>query len=177
MPSPDVNLAINRHPLIISPDMLLIDAVALMSQQRCSYALTQDFDNNSNLMGIITERDIVKAAARGVVFNGTYVSEVMTSKLLTVKEDEIKDIYTVIGLLRQNRIRHLPIVSVNFDIVGMITYESIRDTLKPADLLKHRQVSEVMSTEVISASPNCSLLQLKQVKLSSTKLVLIYIVC
>ena len=82
MPSPDVNLAINRHPLIISPDMLLIDAVALMSQQRCSYALTQDFDNNSNLMGIITERDIVKAAARGVVFNGTYVSEVMTSKLL-----------------------------------------------------------------------------------------------
>ncbi|BDA74860.1 hypothetical protein CAL7716_090260 [Calothrix sp. PCC 7716] len=166
MSSPDINLAINRHPLIISADMLLIDAVALMSQQRCSYALTQNFNNNSNLTGIITERDIVKAAARGVVFNDTYVSEIMTSELLTVKEDEVKDIFTVIGLLRQNRIRHLPIVSANYDIVGMITYESIRDTLKPADLLKHRQVSEVMSTEVISASPNCSLLHLTQVMAS-----------
>ncbi|BAZ17536.1 multi-sensor hybrid histidine kinase [Calothrix sp. NIES-4071] len=163
MLSPDVNLAINRQPLIIPSDMLLTNAVALMNQQRCSYALTQDSHNHSNLKGIITERDIVKAAAKGVVFNDTQVSEVMTSGLLTVKEDEIKDIFTVIRLLRQNHIRHLPVMSATNQMVGMITYETIRDTIKPADLLKHRQVSEVMSTEVISASSTSSLLQLTQI--------------
>ncbi len=163
MSSPDVNLAINRHPLIIPSDILLKNAVALMSQQRCSYALTQDSNNHSNLKGIITERDIVKAVAKGIVFDDTQVSEIMTSGLLTIKEDEIKDIFTVIRLLRQNCIRHLPVVSANLDVVGMITYETIRDTLKPADLLKHRQVSEVMSTEVISAPSTSSLLQLTQI--------------
>jgi PAS domain S-box-containing protein len=166
MSSFDIDLLINRHPLIILPNILLAEAIALMSQQQCSYALTQNHNNLLNLIGIITERDIVKAAARGIVFNQTYVSEIMASDLITIKENEIKDISTVIDLLRQHRIQHLPVVSDDGDIAGIITYESIQDTLKATEFLKYRQVSEVnwQTSESLKNFADAKTLEIKQLK-------------
>lgn len=68
----------------------------------------------------------------------------------------------MISILRQHRIRHLPIVDEQGQPVGIVTPESIREILKPADILKCRTVQEVMVQTVISSSLKTSVLQLAQ---------------
>ncbi|MBF2066956.1 MAG: response regulator [Calothrix sp. C42_A2020_038] len=139
----DIKSAINYHPLIISSDILLSDAVALMSQHCSSYALvSQDDNEKTSLTKIITEKDIVCAAARGIIFNETRVLEVISLQLVTISENEVEDIFTVVHLLYHNHVSHLAVVS-GIEVVGVITYEAIRDILQSADLLKHKPVSQI----------------------------------
>jgi CBS domain-containing protein len=53
----------------------------------------------------------------------------MTRKLITKRESEIEDIFSVIHLMQQHRIRHLPILSDRDQVVGMITSSSLRENL------------------------------------------------
>ena len=76
-------------------------------------------------MGIITERDILRAsAAEERTFESTMVEELMSTDLVTgTPEDSISD---TMGLLTEKRIRHLPILENN-QLIGVI---SIGDVVK-----------------------------------------------
>lgn len=77
------------------------------------------------LVGIITERDILRAsAAEERTLDSTTVEELMSTDLVTGTPDD--SISETMGLLTEKRIRHLPILENN-QLVGVI---SIGDVVK-----------------------------------------------
>jgi PAS domain S-box-containing protein len=103
------------------------------------------------LAGVFTERDVVRLAAGGMNLEGIEIARVMARDLIVLMSSEFRDIFTALNLFRRHRIRHLPVLGESGKILGIITPESIRACLQPADLLKWRRVAEVISAEVVQA--------------------------
>ncbi|MEM6614134.1 MAG: CBS domain-containing protein [Cyanobacteria bacterium P01_C01_bin.72] len=172
---PDLDAAIDKHPLIAAPDTSLIKAIALMGNKRMSCGLeTQNLELDSsdsisssscilvldqdNLIGIFTERDIVKLTAQERPFADLTLADVMTQPVITLEEKNFPDIFAVLFLFRRYQIRHLPIVDAQANPIGVVSPETIRQAMKPANLLKLRRVGEVMSKSIVHTSLDTSVL-------------------
>ncbi|WP_019508331.1 CBS domain-containing protein [Pleurocapsa sp. PCC 7319] len=178
--TPDLEIAIDRHPLIVQPDVSLTKAIALMGQAKGTKCeLVEDYhsefffrDKNrsgcvlvmedSKILGILTERDIVKLTAAKLVFADVTVAEVMTQPVVTLLRENFQDIFAALFLFRRYRIRHLPIVDDAGQLIGVISPETIRQAIRPANLLKLRRVSDVMSRNIIHAPLNTTVLNIAQ---------------
>lgn len=140
-------------------------AIAQMSQnnggvsRRFSYVLLLE---DSKLVGIITESDVVKLTAAGVDLAETKIDEVMTKELITLKKSDTLTIHSILAILRQSRIRHLPIIDNLGYLLGVVSVETICQTLHPSNLLKFRRVHEAMTREVLQAPATASVLRLSQ---------------
>ena len=105
-----------------SPDDTLIDVVDLLVRHNIGSLVVCE---GGEMVGIITERDILRASAatRGPL-ESVRVSERMTGcPIVASPHDAVTD---VMGVLTENRIRHLPIVESG-QLVGII---SIGDLVK-----------------------------------------------
>lgn len=152
--------AIARLPLLVSPNTPILDAIGLMSQNRSSYILISE---EQKLLGILTERDIVKITFHQMPLEGIPISQIMTSNVIALTLEEAGDIFSVLSLLRSSQIRHLPILDSDKNIIGIITPESVRQVLKATDLLKMRRVGEIITSKnVMTASKNLSLFEVTQ---------------
>jgi len=149
--------AIDRHPITVLPETPVVQVVMLMSQTRASCVLVV---MQHQLVGIFTERDVVRMTAAGIALDGVAISTVMSSSIITLEESEVQDVLAVLSLLRQHRIRHLPVVDQEKKLVGILTHQSLREILQPADLLKLRPVAEVMSPQVVQAPSTASVFEL-----------------
>ncbi|MEB3282981.1 MAG: CBS domain-containing protein [Lyngbya sp.] len=173
--------AIDHHPLMIAPEIRLIDAIAHMNHYRGSSCLMINENTSSNisqlprfksscilvmaeekLRGILTERDIVRMTAQGIDFESTTVEEVMTQPVITLPTTAFQDIFAPLFLFRRYKIRHLPIVDEQERLIGVISPERIRQVLQPIHLLKLRRVSEIMTSNVIQAPPTATLENIAQ---------------
>ncbi|BAZ42677.1 histidine kinase like sensor protein [Calothrix sp. NIES-4101] len=166
----DIESAINRQPLLVTPETPLFEVVVLMTQSgldsqkqsilagnpgsnhaKCktsSFALVM---KDEKLLGIFTERDIVKLAAEGRDIQTLTVGEVMTPQVITLPINSLRDLFGPLFLFRRYKIRHLPIVGDRGELIGIISQDGIRQLVKPTDFLKLKRVSEVMTTPVIVA--------------------------
>lgn len=151
--------AIECEPLIINGNTLAIDAIAAMSKARISYILIVE---QEELVGILTERDIVKLTAKEIPLENVYISEVMTRDLITLSIAEASDIFCVLAQFRNSQIRHLPIFNEQKHLLGVITGESLRKAIKPTDLLQMGRVGQIMTTTVITASTTASVFEVAQ---------------
>ncbi|MGD1919019.1 MAG: CBS domain-containing protein [Pleurocapsa sp.] len=168
--SPDLKAAVDREPLIIPPDTPLVEAINMMGQARgisCEVEeknLKSDFSvaqlnhcrcalimQQRQLLGILTERDIVKLTAQELTFEDVTVAEVMTQPVVTYIKDNFKDIFAALFLFRRYRIRHLPLIDREDRLVGVISPQTIRQAMRPVNLLKLRRVADVMSKNIIHA--------------------------
>ncbi len=106
----------------IAPSATLQDVANVLVQHNCgSLVVVED----GQLCGIITERDILRAAAAShQPLANCAVRDYMTAKLVTGSLDE--DLAEVMGQMTHHRIRHLPILE-DGRLVGMI---SIGDVVK-----------------------------------------------
>jgi CBS domain-containing protein len=111
----------------VEPDAFLQEAVRQLTEHNVGALLVcqRDATTGEQLLGIITERDVLHVCARGPLsLSEIRVREVMSAKLVTgTPEDSIED---TMGLLTQRRIRHLPILSEG-RLVGIV---SIGDVVK-----------------------------------------------
>lgn len=161
-----VHLAIDRHPLTVTPDTPVSAAIVLMSQVKSSCAIVVEADK---ILGIFTERDVVKLTAQTgdratesftKAFSKQPISALMTPRPFILQEAHLPNLVTLLDLLRQKQIRHLPVVDFDEKLLGTITYQSIREIIQPADWMRLRRVGEVMNPKVITASPSASVLEL-----------------
>ncbi|MDY6940117.1 MAG: CBS domain-containing protein [Cyanobacteriota bacterium] len=178
--TPSLEDAIDRHPLIVAPEMPLLEAIALMNRTRV-HCPTRESTANSDripltearsscalvmvadeLFGIFTERDIVRLTAAGVNFAQMSVSHVMANPVVTLKQTEFQNVFAALFLFRRYRMRHLVIVGDRDRLVGVVSSESIRRVLRPANLLKMRRVAEVMTTPVIQAALSASVMSVAE---------------
>ncbi len=68
----------------VGPTQTLREAARLMARHRVGSAVVQDAEQ---LVGILTERDVLKAVADGAECEGASVQEFMTSDVVTVGPD------------------------------------------------------------------------------------------
>lgn len=151
--------AIAHDPLIVSPETPVIDAISAMNRDRSNYVLIME---KEKLLGIFTERDVVKLTDLDMSLGKIPISQVMTEKLITLPLDQVRDIFSLLSFLRSAKIRHLPILDKEEKVIGVITPESVRQLLKPADLLQMRRISEVMVKNVMTAPSNATLFSITQ---------------
>lgn len=106
----------------ITSDQTLLDAAKQMAE--CNIGALLVIDRGS-LVGIVTERDIVKNAANDrQQCKEVRIKEAMTTNLLVVKPGD--DLDYVMAVMIQNNIRHLPVIEES-GLTGML---SMRDVVK-----------------------------------------------
>ena len=102
------------------PDETVREAIRRMSDAGVgSIAVCE----GSRLVGILTERDVLSLAARGVDFDGLRVREAMTDRVFTISPDA--DIVATARLMGERHVRHLPVVEGE-NLLGIV---GIRDVL------------------------------------------------
>lgn len=109
----------NRANITETPAATLRDAAGRMWKQQTGSLVVMD---GAELLGIITERDIMKAVARGDDLDATPVSAVMTRSVLTVSPDT--SVAEAAQHMSTRWIRHLPVVS-NGELLGMVSQRDL----------------------------------------------------
>ena len=103
----------------------LADVVDLLVACNCGSLVVCEKPNSTRLIGIITERDILRSCAgRQVGLSELRVADVMTRNVITGELD--MPVNHIMGLMTEKRIRHLPILE-DEQLVGII---SIGDIVK-----------------------------------------------
>ncbi|MEM8641478.1 MAG: CBS domain-containing protein [Cyanobacteria bacterium P01_G01_bin.54] len=177
---PNLADAIDRKPLTVSADTSLAAAIAALNQSHhhtcwlteSETLATPDIHvarascvlvvQDRTLLGIVTERDVVRLTAESIDWQAATVADVMVHPVITLPEQATQEIFAALFLFRRYRIRHLPIVDEQAQLVGIISHESIRQVLRPANLLRFRRVSDVMTRTVINAPLTTTVLALAQ---------------
>lgn len=113
----------------------------------------------ATLVGIFTERDIVRLIglkilepANQATLERLPVIEVISESIITITESEEQDVFATLSLFRQYRMRHLPIVDANRQLVGVLIRERIRQILQPSNVFRLRRVAELMTTPITAPS-------------------------
>jgi len=105
----------------IMSDQTLLEAAKQMAECKIGALLVMD---KGTLVGIITERDVVKTLANDRNCKEVRLKEVMTTNLLISKPGD--DLDYVMAVMIQNNIRHLPVV----DESGLAGLLSMRDVVR-----------------------------------------------
>jgi len=109
-----------RGPLSVGADARLTAAASTMSDRRVGAVVVFEGDA---LLGILTERDILRAVAEGRV-EGARVADWMTPHPETIEPSESTD--TAATLMIHGGFRHLPVLEEG-KVVGIV---SIRDLMR-----------------------------------------------
>jgi CBS domain-containing protein len=110
----------SRDLLTVPPDLSLQEVAERMVSRDVGAALVTD---GERLVGIVTERDVLRAVARGI-HEETLVRDCMTSDPETMDPDESTQHAAV--LMLHGGFRHLPITEGE-EVIGML---SIRDLMR-----------------------------------------------
>jgi CBS domain-containing protein len=105
---------------------VIVDAAKRMRTSHVGALVVVEVRNGKHVpIGIVTDRDIVIAAVAGDPdhINSLLVSDVMTSDLVTVTEQE--SIETALKKMHEHGIRRLPIVDSVGALVGILTLDDI----------------------------------------------------
>jgi hypothetical protein len=143
---PALDRVIERSPLTVVPATPVVDAIALMSQAQGSSGaapmldsilLSQDQTScvlvvkDLRLVGVFTERDVVRLAAAGMNFSGVAIAQVMTKPVVTLKQSEAESAFFALSLCLQHQIRYLPILNEREQLLGIVTLTTLLQAFDP----------------------------------------------
>ncbi|MEO1094370.1 MAG: PAS domain S-box protein [Cyanobacteria bacterium J06638_28] len=106
--------------------------------------------DKQNVIGILTERDVVRLNVQQQPLNVLTMQQVMSSPVVTLRESEFTDVNAAIHLLQKHRMRHLAILDDQECLVGLVTYESLQQAINTGQFnteLKVRQQTETRLQE------------------------------
>lgn len=110
------------QPITIRSDEPVRRAIALLVENRIGVLLV--VDETGKLVGILSERDVVRTAAHDEALFGRPVAEIMTKEVIVGMPQD--DVLAVAHTMLEKRFRHLPIMEEG-ELIGII---SIGDVLK-----------------------------------------------
>jgi CBS domain-containing protein len=133
----------SKSPEVITtrPDQSVREVVALLARHNIGVLVI--IDDQGEIAGIVSERDIVRHAADHEELFSLPVSEVMTANVITGMPGD--DIMAVSHTMTERNFRHLPIVE-DGRLVGII---SIRDVLK-AQLNEYQGEIDTLETRILA---------------------------
>jgi len=137
--------------ITVSLDTTIYEVVQSMQEKKISSIVIIE---NNKPIGIITERDILKASLSPEENLKKPVSELMSSPVLSIhKNIDYRDAYMQ---MTEHKIRHLIIVDNQEILLGMISESDFLNHLNPEQLLAIKEVSKVMTADVLTSTPQNS---------------------
>jgi CBS domain-containing protein len=112
--------AMTVRVVTVRPDETVQVAIARMLEENVgAVAVTEEH----RLVGIFTERDVLRLAGDGSQFGDLKLADVMTRAVVTLTPDV--DIVDAARLMREKKIRHIPVVE-DGNVLGIV---GIRDVM------------------------------------------------
>jgi CBS domain-containing protein len=109
--------------ITIQPEALVSDMLTLLRDHNLGAVVVSD--DGRKILGIVTERDVVRKLVDGAGFLDSPVSTIMTSEVQTCTAgDSVQSLMTT---MTNQRIRHLPVVDDDGELAGIV---SIGDVVK-----------------------------------------------
>lgn len=135
----------NTEVVTATKDATLFKAAYLMRQHHVGdLVVVREEGGKKRPIGILTDRDFVTAmVAEGEAdFAETTVGDAMSKVLILAREDD--ELVEVLNNMQSNGIRRVPVVDVDDNLVGIVTYDDILRELS-GQLAK---LNKVVSAEI-----------------------------
>lgn len=130
-----------RGVITIDPDQTIRAALLKMEEHNIgSLVILDDF---GKMIGILTERHIIRQASKLDDFLSRRVSEVMKTKVISGMPQD--DLHSLAHTMLEKRVRHLPILDQG-ELVGIV---SIGDVLKAQRDLYHGEL-RTLETQILA---------------------------
>lgn len=123
----------------VKPSQTIREAIALLVKHRIGALVV--VDDAGKVVGLVSERDFVREAARNEALFGEPVSAIMTTDVIVASPGD--DIQSVEQTMTVKRFRHLPILDEG-ELIGIV---SIGDVVK-AQLDQYQGEIETLHTRV-----------------------------
>jgi CBS domain-containing protein len=108
----------------VTPTQSIREAIKLLAEKRIGAVVV--VDESGKPIGIVSERDIIRAAAQNETLFGESVRTIMTTDVIIARPND--DVRAVEKTMTVRRFRHLPVME-HGELVGII---SIGDVVKAA---------------------------------------------
>lgn len=180
----ELESAIVRNPLTLAPDARVVEAITLMSRRGAACSFTCEVGarldqflsrarsscvliaDNGLPVGILTNCDLIRLgttlSSTGQNLAELAIADIMVAPVQTFPVAEFTNPFAPLNLLQRHGICHLPLVDDQGRIVGLLTYDSLWQLLRPIDLLRLCVAAEVMTKEIVQAEPTITLVELTQ---------------
>ena len=127
--------------ITIAPEQSVKEAVALFAQHNIGAVVV--LDAADALVGIVSERDVVRQLNHRDDLLSQPVRELMTARVITCVPQD--DLMSVASVMTERRFRHLPVVEKG-KLLGII---SIGDVLKAQRDYYHGQI-DTLETQILA---------------------------
>lgn len=114
---------VSRSPIFIAPEATLRTVTRVLWSEAVGLLLVGQADG---IVGIVSERDVVAAVARGADPDTTTAEAVMTGDVISLRPRD--SLYDVAVEMLDEGIRHIPLADEWGEVTGVV---SIRDLLRP----------------------------------------------
>jgi len=156
--------AIERHPLTVTPDTPLLNAIAQMSQhdgqisnvpiQNAARASCVLVMQETQIVGLLEEGDVVRLVASGINLANVKIEEVMSQPVRVLKIADKIDISAVLSILNQHNLRHIPVLDDADRLLGIVTHESITKALQPTPEIAQQELLQKSIYQQSISMPN-----------------------
>jgi PAS domain S-box-containing protein len=144
----ELKSAIIRAPLIVSPDVKAIAAIAQLHEMRSRHISGESTESQlddiqqearsgcvlvvegEQLVGILTKQDLVRLVVEQRSLNTLTMRQVMTHPVIALRESDFTDAAIALDLMQAHRIHHLPILDDRDRPIGVLTSDSLRQAFK-----------------------------------------------
>ena len=115
----------NREVVIISGDESVKVAAELMRRHHVGdVVLVEERKGKRVPIGIVTDRDlVVEVMAAGLVAEELAVRDIVIESPFIVREDD--SLFDALEMMRSRRVRRVPVVDADGELVGIITVDDI----------------------------------------------------
>jgi CBS domain-containing protein len=105
----------------IAPRATVLEAIVKMNREKIGALLVMD---DMRLVGMFTERDVLRRVAGELLFPAdVHVEDVMTRDVICCTPETEMD--EAAAIMKQRRVRHLPVVSRDGQLYGLISIGDI----------------------------------------------------
>ena len=133
--TPFIAKLIERSCVTTHANCSLDDLIGILAKRRIGTVVVVDRDQH--VIGIVSERDIIRHLSTGGTTANTFAKNIMTNKVITVENNVTSA--QLMKLITENHIRHVPITR-DGKLVGIV---SIGDVVKRL-LEKYEQEAELI---------------------------------
>lgn len=146
-----------RNPITVTQNMTLLEAREVLLKHRVGRMPV--LDNNKKPVGIITEKDFVRAIYKlgGKSINKILVKDFMSKNLITIKKTGT--IHDCANLMKTHRISSILVIEAN-NLAGIVTKTDLASVFLTQSV-EPLKVSQIMTPKVVTVMPADSLLMVE----------------
>tara|TARA_Y100000310_G_C20691915_1_gene822852 strand:- start:4248 stop:4694 length:447 start_codon:yes stop_codon:yes gene_type:complete len=111
--------AMTQNPVTVDSELTIMAAAKILIDERVGSLLVT---SGKQLLGIVTEKDIVRIIAQGLNAKSVTIDQIMTSKLHTIEPDT--DLYDAVHYMKKHKIRRLPVLHKG-NMLGLLTTSDV----------------------------------------------------